>query len=278
MAVFLLLGSSSALAKPVDFSREILPILSDRCFHCHGPDKSHRKAKLRLDLESEAKKDRDGLFAVFPGDPEESEIWLRIISDDEDEVMPPPDSHRKPFSAAEKNIFKRWLKEGAPWGRHWSFEKPVRPKVPDIARHPVDAFVLQRLADSPLESSQRAKPHVLARRLSFDLTGLPPAPEDVAQLTKNNTDKAWAEYTSKLLVSSHHGERMAMWWLDAARYSDTDGYQQDAERTNWPWRDWVVDAFNRNLPFDQFTVEQIAGDLLHATKEQILATAFHATT
>lgn len=276
MAVFILLGHAGASAKPVDFSREILPILSDRCFHCHGPDKSHRKAKLRLDLEAEAKKDRDGFFAVFPGDPEESELWLRIISDDEDEVMPPPDSHRKPLSADEKETFKRWLKEGAPWGKHWSFQEPVRPEVPDAAKHPVDAFVRKRLADSPLEPSPRAKPHVLARRLSFDLTGLPPAPEDVARLTKNNTDKAWAEYTSKLLASSHHGERMAMWWLDAARYSDTDGYQQDAERTNWPWRDWVVDAFNRNLPFDRFTIEQIAGDLLpKATKEQILATAFH---
>lgn len=260
----------------VDFSREILPILSDRCFHCHGPDESDRKAKLRLDLEEEAKKNRDGFFAILPGEPEESELWLRIISDDEDEVMPPPDSHRKPLSSEEKETVRRWLNQGASWGKHWAFGKPVRPEVPVTATHPVDAFVRKRLQDGPLKPSPRARPHVLARRLSFDLTGLPPSPGDVTNLTRNDTDEAWAEYTSKLLASPHHGERMAMWWLDAARYSDTDGYQQDAERTNWPWRDWVVEAFNRNLPFDRFTIEQIAGDLLpNATPEHVLATAFH---
>lgn len=259
-----------AASEPVSFSRDILPILSDRCFHCHGPDPSHRKAKLRLDLEGEAKKTEDGITILAPGDLQESELWYRIITEDADELMPPPDSHRKPLSESERNLVKRWIEEGAPWGKHWAFEKPERPPVPSTAPHPVDAFIRDRLAEEELSSSPPAPDHVQKRRLSFALTGLPPA------TTLKGDEETWDGMVSSLLESPHHAERLAMWWLDAARYSDTDGYQGDRERTNWPWRDWVIDSFAKNMPFDQFTVEQFAGDLLpEATPEQILATCFH---
>jgi hypothetical protein len=255
----------------VNFSREVLPILSDRCFHCHGPDPSHRKADLRLDDETHAKTAKDGLAGIVPGDLDKSEVWQRIISPDEDELMPPPDSHRKPLNEAERDTLKRWIEEGAVWGKHWSFEKPVRPAVPTGADHPIDAFVRAKLKEEGLSPAPPAPAHTQLRRLSFALTGLPPS-----QSAIRNPKPAIPEEADRLLGSPHHGERLAMWWLDAARYSDTDGYQGDAERTNWAWRDWVVDAFNRNLPFDQFTIEQFAGDLLpNATPEQILATCFH---
>ena len=263
LAVFL--PGSLAAADPVSFSRDILPILSDRCFHCHGPDPSHRKADLRLDEESAAK------AVLAPGDLSKSEVWQRLISTDEDELMPPPDSHRKPLSASERDRVKRWIEEGAVWGKHWAFEKPVRPEVPGEEDHPIDAFVRARLKAEGLSPAPPAPPHTQLRRLSFALTGLPPSQSEI-----RNPKSAIHEETERLLASPHNGERLAMWWLDAARYSDTDGYQGDAERTNWPWRDWVVDAFNRNQPFDRFTIEQFAGDLLpDATPEQILATCFH---
>ncbi len=266
-----LISSGGSSAAPVNFSREVLPILSDRCFHCHGPDPSHRKAELRLDDESHATTAKDGLAAIVPGDLDKSEIWQRIISPDEDELMPPPDSHRKPLNETERDTLKRWIEEGAVWGKHWSFEKPVRPAVPAGADHPIDAFVRAKLEKEGLSPAPPAPAHTQLRRLSFALTGLPPS-----QSAISNPQSAIPEEADRLLGSPHHGERLAMWWLDAARYSDTDGYQGDAERTNWAWRDWVVDAFNRNLPFDQFTIEQFAGDLLpNATPEQILATCFH---
>ena len=261
---------------PVNFSREVLPILSDRCFHCHGPDPGHRKADLRLDLESGATRSLDGTRPIVPGDLEGSEVWHRLITEDEDEMMPPPDSHRKPLSSEEKETIRRWIKEGAVWGKHWSFEKPVRPTVPDHAPHPIDAFVKQKLASENLSFSPPAEAATQLRRLSFSLTGLPPTPEEIESFSRDPSPEAWRQNVDRLLSSPHFGERLAMWWLDAARYSDTDGFQGDAERTNWPWRDWVVDAFNQNMPFDQFTIEQFAGDLLpDATPEQILATCFH---
>jgi hypothetical protein len=261
----------------VRFGRDVLPILSDRCFHCHGPDASHRKADLRLDEETGAKRDLGGgLFAIKPGDPAASEVWRRIITDEPDEVMPPPDSHRKPISESEREILRRWIAGGARWGRHWAFEKPIRPAVPAGNGHPVDALVKERLDAEGMAPSAPADPATLLRRLSFDLTGLPPSPAVVESFTRDPSAAAWASAVDRLLESPHHAERLAMWWLDAARYSETDGYQGDAERTNWPWRDWVVRAFQDNMPFDQFTIEQFAGDLLPgATPEQVLATAFH---
>ncbi|MEM8669168.1 MAG: PSD1 and planctomycete cytochrome C domain-containing protein [Planctomycetota bacterium] len=253
----------------VSFSRDVLPVLSDRCFHCHGPDENDRAADLRLDLEEAAKEDLGGYAAIVGGNLEESEIWQRIITEDEDLQMPPTDSHRKPLTKSEREAIRRWILDGAPWGKHWAFEKPVRPAVPDRAKHPIDAFIRDKLAEQDIEPSPPADHHTQLRRLSFDLTGLPPLAHELDQ-----TD--WQAAVDRKLSSPHHGERLAMWWLDAARYSDTDGYQQDSNRTNWPWRDWVIESFNHNMPFDQFTIEQFAGDLLpDATQEQILATCFH---
>ena len=279
-----------AAQENVSFARDVLPVLSDRCFHCHGPDENKRKAKLRLDVEAEAKRDRDGTHAIAPGKPEQSEVWLRIISQDEDELMPPPDSHRKALTSDEREVVRRWIKAGAPWGRHWSFEPPVKSPLPGKHQHPVDAFVRDKLASEGMRPSEPGSPHTLIRRIHFDLLGLPPAPETVARWEPRFTPPRFASSSRKaehqrqvvsdlvaeLLQSPHFGERMAMWWLDAARYADTDGFQQDAQRSNWPWRDWVVQAFNANMPFDQFTIEQFAGDLLpDATPEQRLATCFH---
>lgn len=276
LALFLLSSGDVTSAAGVSYSRDVLPILSDRCFHCHGPDDSHREADLRLDLEENAKAHRDGTPAIKPGDVSTSEIWQRISSDDEFEVMPPPDSHRKPLSQAEREIIRSWIESGAAWGKHWAFEPPVRPSVPKLAEHPVDAFILQKLDAEGLQLSPPAAAHTQLRRLSFDLTGMSPTVQEIEQFSQSPDDENWSRQIDRLLASPHYAERMAMWWLDAARYSDSDGYQQDSTRQNWPWRDWVVQAFSQNMPFDQFTIEQFAGDLLpEATPEQILATCFH---
>ncbi len=276
LGILLFLPSLLAGDDSVRFGRDVLPILSDRCFHCHGPDPSHRKADLRLDLEDETKSDRDGITVVSPGDIASSELWHRIITDDEDELMPPPDSHRKPLTESERNVIRRWIEEGAKWGKHWAFEKPVRPSLHDPDIHPVDAFIRKKLAEEGLKPAPAAPAHTQIRRLSFALTGLPPKGEELEFPPVIPNEEQWSSLVDQLLKSPHHGERLAMWWLDAARYSDTDGYQGDRERTNWPWRDWVIDSFTNNKPFDQFTIEQFAGDLLpDATAEQILATCFH---
>lgn len=246
--------TSTAFAEPVNFSREVLPLLSDNCLACHGQDESHRKADLRLDTQEGARE------VLKSGD-----FIDRITTDDPDEVMPPPKSHKPKLKAEQVALLKRWISEGAAWGKHWSLEKPVKAKAEG---HPVDFFVKTRLAKEGLKMSPRAPEHTLRRRLAFDLNGLPPSgASDNSSLTV---------YIDALLKSPHYGERMAMLWLDAARYSDTDGFQSDATRTNWPWRDYVVESFNANKPFDQFTLEQFAGDLLpNATPEQKLATCFH---
>ncbi|HBJ86561.1 MAG TPA: hypothetical protein DDZ88_22435 [Verrucomicrobiales bacterium] len=246
--------SLSAHAEPVSFSREVLPLLSDNCLSCHGQDAGHRKADLRLDTQEGARE------VLQSGD-----FIERITTDDPEEVMPPPKSHKPKLKAEQVALLKHWIAEGAAWGKHWSLEKPVKAKVDG---HPVDFFVKARLAKEGMKLSPRAPEHTLRRRLSFDLTGLPPP---------DSSDKSdLSDYIDKLLASPHYGERMAMFWLDAARYSDTDGFQSDATRTNWPWRDYVVESFNINKPLDQFTLEQFAGDLPpNATPEQKLATCFH---
>ncbi len=262
-------------ASAISFAREILPILSDNCFACHGPDENRRKAKLRLDLRDESTRLHDGAAAVVPGKPEHSLLIQRIHSSDPDEQMPPPDSH-KTLAASEKQLLSRWIAEGAPWGTHWAFDRPVRIKKDFQGEHPIDNFVRRELRAQSLEPSPAASRRTLLRRLSFDLTGLPPTPEEVESFVNDSASDAYERRVDSLLASPHYGERMAMWWLDAARYSDTDGFQGDATRTNWPWRDWVIDSFNRNQPFDQFTVEQFAGDLLpDPGPDQILATCFH---
>lgn len=251
-----LLTPVDAGAEPVSFSREVLPILSDNCFGCHGQDESHRSADLRLDTQ-------EGALEVLTS----GEFLARIVSDDPQEVMPPPKSHKPRLSKSQMDTLKRWISEGAKWGKHWAFEKPV--KLPSSG-HPVDYFVQKELAKAGLTPAKQAPIHTLIRRLSFAITGLPP---HSALDTRSSSLEATID---RLLASPHFGERMAMWWLDAARYSDTDGFQSDATRTNWPWRDYVVDSFNANKPFDQFTIEQFAGDLLpDATPEQKLATCFH---
>lgn len=276
LPVLTLLVCGPCLAAPVKFGREVLPILSDNCFACHGRDESTRKAGLRLDTREGATVVNDGIAAIVPGKPEQSELLKRILATDPDEVMPPPSSHKKKLSAAQIETLRLWIKEGAVWGKHWAFEKPVKETLPTGAVHPIDAFVLTRLAQERLKFSPTASRAILARRVSFDLTGLPPSSAELTSFEKDKAPDAYEKFVDKLLASPHFGERMAMWWLDAARYADTDGFQGDDTRTNWPWRDWVIDAFNSNMPFDRFTIEQCAGDLLpNATPEQRLATCFH---
>ncbi len=268
--VCLLLAAPSTADDRVRFGRDVLPILSENCFACHGPDESQRKANLRLDT-------HEGALSVLSlVNPVTSDLLVRVLSMDDEVVMPPPTSHKKRLTKRQAETLQRWIETGATWGKHWAFERPVQVEPPTIATHPIDAFVRARLAEEGLAPSTRASRHTLARRVSFDLTGLPPTPAEVENLLKDDSPQAFERLVDQLLASEHFGERLAMWWLDAARYADTDGFQGDATRTNWPWRDWVVGAFNRNLPFDQFTVEQFAGDLLpDATAEQRLATCFH---
>lgn len=283
----MLVWIAAAMAPPgtradeaVRFSRDILPLLSDHCFTCHGPDEKGRKGGLRLDTQSGAHgAGKSGRTAVVPGRPEQSEILRRILSGDPEESMPPKDSG-KPLGPRQVELLRRWITEGAPWGRHWAFDPPRRPSIPKMpgVHHPVDALVREALARDPrpgLEPSPEAPRATLLRRLTFDLTGLPPSPAEVAAFVSDIAPGAYERQVDRLLASPRFGERMAWEWMEAARYADSNGYQGDGERTMWPWRDWVVDAFNRNLPFDQFTLWQIAGDRLPgATDEQRLATGF----
>jgi len=252
----------------LNFSRDVLPILSENCFACHGPDVADRKSDLRLD-------DREQLLKVVSlGTPMESELLVRVRSKEAEVLMPPPASHKKPLSAEQIDILERWIAAGATWGKHWSFEPPVKVSLSeDGGKNPIDALIALLLAKEGLQPSPTAPLHSLQRRLSLDLIGLPPSVDAIAL---DGTDTTLRKYVDELLASPHFGERMAMWWLDVARYSDTDGFQADSTRTNWPWRDWVVNAFNQNMRLDQFTIEQFAGDLLpEATDEQRLATCFH---
>lgn len=270
------LSLSLQAAEEVRFSRDVLPVLADRCFQCHGPDEDHREADLRLDLRESAVEVRDGYAVIVPGDVDKSELWQRLTTDDADLQMPPPDSQRKPLSSEEKAAIRRWIESGAPWGKHWSFELPRRAELPIDNVHPIDAFIRKRLEDRGLSPSPPAPKRALIRRVTLDLTGLPPTPEEVAEFLEDESQGAYERLVDRLLNSPHYGERMAWPWLDAARYADTGGYQGDPDRTMWPWRDWVVRAMNDNMPFDQFTIYQIAGDLLpEATIEHRLATGFN---
>ncbi|MEM7697605.1 MAG: DUF1553 domain-containing protein [Verrucomicrobiota bacterium] len=257
-----------------DFAKEIRPILSDKCFSCHGPDEKHRGAGLRLDQKVDAFADRDGIIAFVPGDLEASESWYRITTDDPIDLMPPPEI-KKPLSAKERDLIKRWIESGADWSEHWSFERPQKGEVPPN-RGPIDHFIETSLEDQNLDPSPPADRRTLLRRLSFDLTGLPPTPEQLALFENDDRPDAVEREVDRLLATPHFGERMALYWLDAARYGDTSVMHADGPRTMWPWRDWVVDSFNRNHPFDQFSIEQIAGDLIpNATIEQQIASGFN---
>ncbi len=269
--------------QPVSFVRDVRPILARACFACHGPDDSHREAELRLDTREGATAAHDGRRAVVPSNVAESALVTRILSDDATQKMPPPDSG-KSLTAEQVETLKRWIAEGAAWGTHWSFEKPARPMLPEVkeatwAKVDLDRFVLARLEREGLKPSPEADRHTLARRVAFDLTGLPPDSKLVAKFVRDPSPNAYETLVDELLKSPAFGERWARMWLDLARYADTKGYEKDLMRTMWRYRDWVIDAYNRDLPYDQFTREQLAGDLLpDATTEQILATAFHRNT
>ena len=261
----------------IDFSREILPLLSDHCFACHGPDEQGRKGGLRLDTQAGTRgAGKSGRIAISPGHPDQSEILRRVLSGDPDEVMPPRETG-KALKPEQVRLLRRWIEAGAPWGHHWAFEPIRRQTVPVVqgVSHPIDAFVRHALARDGLRPAPEAPRSTLLRRLSLDLTGLPPTPDEAEAFVSDPFPGAYERQVERLLASPRFGERMAWEWMEAARYADSNGYQGDGERTMWPWRDWVVDAFNRNLPFDRFTLWQIAGDRLPgATEEQRLATGF----
>jgi len=272
-----LLADTSGSA-PVDFRRDVLPILSDACFRCHGPDEGTREARLRLDAKDGLYRTRNGLTVVQPGAAEESELVIRVKSTDPEEIMPPPDAVRR-LKPAEISLLERWVAEGAPWSNHWAFEPVTTPTPPAkqaAAPSAIDAFVHDRLAREGLSPAPEADRERLLRRVSLDLTGLPPTPAETAAFIDDATPLAYERAVDRLLASPRFGERMAVDWLDLARFADTHGYQMDRPRAMWAWRDWVIQAFNENLPFDQFTTWQLAGDLLpQPTKTQRLATAFN---
>jgi hypothetical protein len=267
-------------AASVEFNRDIRPVLSDRCYPCHGPDGAKRKAGLRLDQESSAKADRDGRRAIVPGDRESSELVRRITARDDDERMPPVKSG-KSLSPAEIELISRWVAQGAAWQPHWSFIPPRRPLVPrvrrpDWIRNPIDAFVAARLEREGLMPEAEAGRGTLLRRVTLDLTGLPPTRAEIESYENDPGPDAYHKAVDRLLSSPRFGERMATRWLNAARYADTNGYQTDGPRVMHRWRDWVLNAYNRNVPFDRFTIEQLAGDLLeNPTLDQKIATGFN---
>lgn len=266
----------SSAARPVDFQQDILPLLADRCFACHGPDANQRKAKLRLDVEAEAKKE-----VIVPGQADASKLIKRILSTDPEEVMPPPASEKKPLTPEQAELFRQWITEGAAWQGHWAFSTPSNPDLPAVTRNAwprndMDRFILARLEANGLAPSPEADRETLIRRLYFDLTGLPPALDAIDAFVMDNAPDAYERLVDQLLASPAYGEEMARHWLDGARYADTNGYQNDFQRVMWPWRDWVIRAFNENMPYNQFLTEQIAGDLLPNAKEsQRIATGFN---
>lgn len=263
----------------VAFNRDVRPILSNACFQCHGPDEKERKGGLRLDLKAPLyEKAKSGEIAVVPGKPDQSELVARILLSDDDEDVMPPRKSGKILTAAQKDILRRWVEEGGDFEGHWAFVSPGRPPVPVIegAPHPVDAFLLERLAKEGLTMQPETDRATLLRRVTLDLTGLPPTLAELDAFAADTAPDAYEKVVDRLLATPAYAERMAMSWLDYARYADSHGFQTDSSRQQWPWRDWLIGAFQRNEPFDQFTIEQLAGDLLpNATPEQITATGFH---
>ena len=269
----------------ISFNRDIRPILSDNCFACHGPDHANRQAGLRLDVAEQATSELDsGTRAIVPEHVDASELVARVISTDADSVMPPPEAKIGRLTDEQVDLLKRWIAQGAAYEPHWAFVPVAKPAIPDVAAgakdaqpiHPVDAIVRAKLEKRGIKPQPEADRVTLIRRATFDITGLPPTPAEVASFVADTSPDAYVKLLDRLLASPRYGERMAADWMDLARYADSYGFQVDRERAMWPWRDWVISAFNRNLPWDQFTTWQLAGDLLpHATDEQILATAFN---
>ncbi|MEI7927551.1 MAG: DUF1549 domain-containing protein, partial [Verrucomicrobiales bacterium] len=277
---FLFCLAITVRAEDPSFSRDVRPILSDACYKCHGPDDKERKGELLLsELAGALKGGKSGDPAIVPGKPSASEIIKRLHSDDPDEQMPPP-ATKKVLTPEQISVLEKWIASGAKYEKHWAFQAPVAPAVPKSeASNPIDAFVQSTLAGSGLKPSPEADRVALYRRASFDLTGLPPTPEDLAAYLADRTPDAYEKAVDRLLASSQYGERWARKWLDLARYADTNGYEKDNPRTIWPYRDWVIKALNDDMPFDRFTIEQIAGDLLPgATADQRIATGFHRNT
>ena len=279
-AAALLLASTSlvnAAPPPIDFDRQVRPILSENCFTCHGPDENHRMAGLHFDT-------KEGAFGkpgvITPGDSAHSKMYLKVSNPNVALRMPPPYSNRK-LTAEQIEIVKNWIDSGAKWQTHWAFVPPTRPELPAVkdaswARTPVDRFVLAKLEKEGLHPSPEADKATLLRRVTFDVTGLPPTPQELNAFLADKSPQAYEKVVDRLIASPRYGERMTMQWLDFARYADTHGYHIDSARELWPWRDWVIQAFNKNMPYDEFTVEQIAGDLLpHATQSQVIATGFN---
>jgi hypothetical protein len=298
---FAVLGAATALnaadAGPIDFNQDVRPLLSNNCFYCHGPDDKHREADLRLDTFEGATAERGGYAAIVPGKPDESALLERVISHDDDVVMPPPASKKPPLSAADVAILQQWIREGAKYQPHWAF-LPLKGKAEGRSqksegstqrsqisnlksqiRNPIDAFIAQKLARQNLTMSPEADRATLIRRVSLDITGLLPTIDEVQAFERDQDPLAYEKLVDRLLASPHYGERWGRHWLDQARYADSNGYSVDSPRQMWPYRDWVISALNQDMPFDQFTIEQLAGDLLpNPTKSQLAATAFHRNT
>lgn len=270
------------LPEKIDFNLHVKPILSDRCFACHGPDVNKREAGLRLDIEENALaalEDDPHQFAVVPGHPKDSELYHRVISNDPEVQMPPPESNLS-LTEQEVAVLTRWIEQGAKYKPHWSFIKPEKPEVPSVAsewpKNDVDRFTLAAMEQKELAPSEHATKEKLIRRVTFDLTGLPPTVQEVDDFLADTSPDAFEKQVDRLLDSPHYGERMASEWLDVARYADSHGYQDDGMRNMWPWRDWVIESFNQNMPYDDFIVWQLAGDMLpDATQEQKLASGFN---
>ena len=284
--LFLILNSSVSIGQlaltndKIDFNRDVRPILSNKCFMCHGPDEKERKADLRLDTREGALTKLDDHFAIVPGKPEASELIKRVTSDKSSLVMPPAKSGKK-LSKAETDILTRWVKEGAAYAKHWAYVPPVRAELPTVknvawAKNAIDRFILARLEKDGLTPMPEADRYALARRLALDLTGLPPTLAEAEAFAKDTAADAYEKYVDLLMRKESYGEHWARIWLDLARYADSAGYADDPRRTIWAFRDYVIQSFNANKPFDQFTIEQLAGDLLpKPTEEQLIATAFH---
>ncbi len=280
IAAGVILVTASKAAEKIEFNRDVRPILADNCFQCHGPDVKARKAKLRLDQKEGATRDLGGYRAVSPGQPTESELMKRILSDDPEEIMPPPKT-KKHLTHEQKEVLRKWIISGADYRDHWAFVRPEKPEIPEIANGPrvknnIDRFVLTRLKLEELEPAAEARRETLIRRVSFSLTGLPPTLEEIDTFLADKAPGAYNDMVTRYLNSPAYGEHMARHWLDLARYADSNGYQYDTERQQWVWRDWVINAYNSNKPFNEFTIEQLAGDLLpQATEHQRLATGFN---
>jgi Protein of unknown function (DUF1553)/Protein of unknown function (DUF1549)/Planctomycete cytochrome C/Concanavalin A-like lectin/glucanases superfamily len=284
LARCLLLSVALQSQAQVQFNRDIRPILSDNCFHCHGPDKDDREADLRLDTAAGIVKDLGGYQAVVPGDAQKSELYQRIIHIDPEQRMPPQEAH-KHLTDQQVQLLEQWIREGAPWEEHWAFEPIKKPLLatietdlthPDWVKTPIDVFIMNRLDGEQLTPSERADKRTLIRRVTFDLTGVPPTPEQVEAFVADSSVNAYEKLVDRLLATKAYAEHRTSHWLDVARYADTHGFHLDNYRSIWPYRDWVISAFNQNMPFDQFTVDQLAGDMLPASNlQQKVATGFH---